>query len=137
MIWYRLYFLDWKSRITARDDFAAEDDQSALPIAALLHDAFSDCSPGFELWQGARRLVPENHQGSAKPRQCITAITLRMQEMVLEREEILQQSRWSIATSRRLIDRLDRMRNEVFRGPVLSRDLDQPKLSDASGWCKD
>jgi hypothetical protein len=53
MVWFRLYFLDWRDRIAARDEFEADDDQSAMTIAASLHDAFSDCSPRFELWQGA------------------------------------------------------------------------------------
>ena len=36
MIWFRLYFLDTKSRISARDEFEAEDDERAMTIAGLL-----------------------------------------------------------------------------------------------------
>jgi hypothetical protein len=115
VVWFRLYFFDWRDRIAARDEFEAEDDRSAIAIAKLLHDAFSDCSPRFELWQGARRLVPEDHQGPAKPSQCITDVTARVQEIVLEREETLQRSLWSIATSKRLIARIDQLRTEVSR----------------------
>jgi hypothetical protein len=66
VVWFRLYFLDWRDRIAARE-FEAEDDRSAIAIAKLLHDAFSDCSPRFELWQGARRLIPEGHRTGAGP----------------------------------------------------------------------
>src|SRR5437667_9497480 len=123
MVWFRLYFLDWHDRAAARDKFEADDDRGAITIAALLHDSFSDCSPGFELWQRARRLVPEGDQRPAKPSHNITAVTLRMQETVLEREVILQQSRWSITASKRLVARVDQLRTEVSRsrpGPLWS-----------------
>jgi hypothetical protein len=107
--------LDWHDRIIARDEFEAENDRSATAIAGLLHDAFSDCSPRFELRRGARRLVPQGHYTPSKPSQCITEVTMRMQEIVLAREEILQQSHWTIAASKRLIARVDQLRTEVSR----------------------
>ena len=113
MAWFRLYFLDGRDRIAARDEFEAQDDRTAIAIAGLLHDAFSDCSPCFELWQGARRLVPETPVRPAKASQRTAEVTLRMQQTVLEREEILQQSLWSIATSKRLVARIDQLRTEL------------------------
>ena len=118
MVSYRLYFMDMQNRIIARDEFEAKDDRRAVAVAVLLHDAFSDCSPRFELWQGARRLVPEAPHAPAKPTQCLTDVTLRMQETVLEREEILQRSLWSIAASKRLIARVEQLRTEVSRRRV-------------------
>ena len=121
MPWFGLYFLDSRDRIAARDEFEAADDQSGTVIAGLLHDAFSDCSPRFELWQDARRLVPGAHHRPAKPGQCVAEVTLWMQETVLEREEILQRSLWSIAASKRLIERVDQLRTALSRdgGQVL------------------
>jgi hypothetical protein len=112
MVWFRLYFLDWRGRISARDEFEAEDDDSAITIAVMLHEACADCSPSFELWRGASRLVPPGTSPS-KPSQSIAEVTLKTQETVLEREELLQQSYWAIAKSKRLLARLERLRTEV------------------------
>lgn len=62
-----IYFLDAGRHIAARDEFQAENDETAITIACLLYDACSDRSSGFELWRGARRLVPERDEGPAKP----------------------------------------------------------------------
>src|SRR5215469_3773456 len=110
-MYYRLYFLNAAQRITARDEFEAENDETAIMIAGLLSDACSDLSPGFELWQGARRVVPDvKKQVAGHPNQSRTAITLKLQNIVLEREEILQQSHWLIAKSKRLQARVEELR---------------------------
>jgi hypothetical protein len=114
MAWFRLYFLDWRGRISARDEFEASDDQTAIKIASSLHEACADCSASFEMWEGARRLIPEG-QGPATSSRTVSEITLKMQELVLEREELLQQSHWSIARSKRLLARCDQLRNEISR----------------------
>jgi hypothetical protein len=54
-----LYFLNAAQRIGARDEFEAENDETAIAIAGLLCDACSDLSSGFEIWQGARRVFPD------------------------------------------------------------------------------
>jgi len=97
MYWYRLYFLDAAQGIAARDEFEAENDETATTIAGLLYDACSDVSSGFELWQSTRRVVPDvKKQVAGHPKQSSTAIALQVQNIVLERAEILQQSRWLI-----------------------------------------
>ena len=116
MYWYRLYFLDASHRIIARDDFEAEDDQSAITIAGLVYDACSDVSSGFELWSGTRRLVPDvEKQTAGYPSQNSAELMLRVQDIVLEREKILQQSRWLIAKSKRLQARVDELREAGFQ----------------------
>ena len=113
MYWYRLYFLDAAQGIAARDEFEAENDETATTIAGLLYDACSDVSSGFELWQSTRRVVPDvKKQGAGHPNQSSTAITLQLQNIVLERAEILQQSRWLIAKSKRLQARVDELRKD-------------------------
>src|SRR5215469_561440 len=115
-MYYRLYFLNAAQRIAARDEFEADNDESAITIAGLLYDACSDLSSGFELWQGARRVVPDvKKQATAQPNQSSTAITLQLQSVVLEREEMLQQSQWLIARSKRLSARVDELRKAGLR----------------------
>ena len=76
----------------------------------------SDLSSGFELWQSARRVVPGvKKQAAAHPNQSSTAITLQLQSVVLEREEMLQQSQWLIARSERLSARVDELRKAGVR----------------------
>jgi hypothetical protein len=58
MAGYRLYFLDEAQRITAREEFEADSDENAVAIAHQRYNANSDVYSGFELWCGARRLVP-------------------------------------------------------------------------------
>ena len=115
-MYYRLYFLNAAQRISARDEFEAEDDETGTTIAGLLYDACSDLSSGFELWQGARRVVPGVRKQVARhPNPSSTAITLKVQNIVIEREEILQQSHWLIARSKRLQARVDELRKAGLR----------------------
>jgi len=110
-MYYRLYLLNAAQRIAARDEFEAENDETAITIAGLPSDACSDLSSGLELWQGARRVVPDvKKQVAGHPNQSSIAITLELQNIVLEREEILQQSVWLIAKSKRLQARVDELR---------------------------
>ena len=114
-MWYRLYFLDGNDHIAARDEFKADNDHTAIAVAEVLHDACSDRSPGFELWEGARRLARNSCEGLVQPRQEVE-LTLAMQEMVLEREEIMRQSQWCIAVSRRLLERIDQFNTKISAG---------------------
>jgi hypothetical protein len=62
---YRLYLLDPANRIVAREEFEADDDETAITIARQRYNARPDFSSGLELWRGERRLVPEQGGGSA------------------------------------------------------------------------
>jgi hypothetical protein len=62
---YRLYFLDAANRIAAREEFEADDDETAITIARQRYNVRPDFSSGLELWRGERRLVPEQDGGSA------------------------------------------------------------------------
>jgi hypothetical protein len=103
---YRMYF--WYtglSHIHGREDFKADDDVAAIRIARILHDTCSDVCDNFELWQGARRIaVPQALHQMASLDELIEA----HQNVVIEKEEHISQSRFLIARSRRLIDELDR-----------------------------
>jgi hypothetical protein len=62
---YRLYLLDAANRIAAREEFEADDDETAITIARQRYNARPDFSLGFELWCRERRLAPEQDGGSA------------------------------------------------------------------------
>ncbi len=120
MTWYRLYFLDTVGRISARDEFEADDEADAAGLAALLYDACSDACPSFELWQGARRVLPPSHHMPAPPRRSAALITQKMQETALEREELLQRSQTRLAGSKRLLSQMDQLKGEIALRRALS-----------------
>jgi hypothetical protein len=64
MAWYRLYFLNTAKHIVAREEFEADNDESATAMARQRFNARSDFRSGFELWCGDRRVVPEQDEGS-------------------------------------------------------------------------
>ena len=98
MTWFRLYFLDTKLQIAARDDFEAEDEELAVTIARLLYDACSDRSAGFELWRGTHRLTPGRTEEPVN--RGAGELGSELQNIVLEREEILANSHWANSKER-------------------------------------
>jgi hypothetical protein len=66
MAGYRLYFLDAKQHIAAREEFEADNDEVAIIIARRRYTARSDCSSGSELWCGDRLVFPAQDGGSAR-----------------------------------------------------------------------
>jgi hypothetical protein len=93
-------FFRAQGAIVGRDDFGAESDQAATIIAEALCDACSDSCDGFELWQGSRA-VGARHASLVQ----IDAgrLTAQMQAAVIQHEELLRDSRWAVAKSRRLL----------------------------------
>jgi hypothetical protein len=120
---YRIFFFGGES-IGGRQDFLAEDDRTAIKIAGILHDACSDQSLSWELWQGTRSVrlpapktrVPENP---------LSDITAKMQDTIIESEEIILRSKWTISSSERLLKSLDELR--ALRG---SAERYSPSASD-------
>lgn len=101
MISYRVYFRAPEGAIRGRDDFEAEDDQTAAVVAKLLCDACSDHCAAYDLWQGVRRVGG----GSARMLDANSEqISLRVREIVLERVQALRDSNWAIASSKRLLE---------------------------------
>ncbi len=103
---YRIFFLDDHGVIVARDEFKAEFDSAAIQIADMLFDACSDCLGGYELWSGARRILPagdgqmsRRRNGSQTPSDMSGSIQL----IVAERERILLDSHWTVARSTKLL----------------------------------
>ena len=113
---YRVYFVNWNASVAGRDDFDAEDDAQAAVIARLLRHACSDRCAGFELWQGARRVDTLLPKGFDTKR-----LSSRLQDIVLERELALRDSRWSIADSQRLLEQTHHLLERTARTPGEAR----------------
>jgi hypothetical protein len=102
---YRMYFLgSYSNRIICREDFAADNDITALRIARILCDACSDKCQSFELWQGRRRVrarQPPYHRVG------FDDLSEAAQCAVIDVEERIRQSTWMLARSQRLLERLE------------------------------
>jgi hypothetical protein len=105
MITYRVYFRDGRGVILGRHEFEAEDDVAATRIAGALSEACSDMCKTFGLWDGARAVKTDARAGVDAAQ-----ISARTQRRVVETEMAIRDSDWSIARSRKLLDRLDRAR---------------------------
>lgn len=94
--------------ISGREEFEADNDAAALSIARVIYDAAGDVCDTFELWDGTRqvdqtRIVPLR----------ATALAAGRQNEVVRTEEALLHSRWAIARSRRLLARLEELRDSA------------------------
>jgi uncharacterized protein CbrC (UPF0167 family) len=109
MIGYRLYLRDAHG-IVGRDDFHASDDDTAAAIAEGVSEACADKSDGYELWQD-RRWVVGRRTAASRPPANAAEIIAKAQASVIAGEEALQKSRWAVARSQRLLERLKALRN--------------------------
>jgi CheY-like chemotaxis protein len=98
---YLLYLRGHDGAVVARRSFSAFGDDEAATLAAILHEASSDIAAQCELWCGDREIVV--------PTQILTAaqVNVRLQKLVVDHEIALRDSRWHIAQSRRLLEKID------------------------------
>lgn len=107
MATYRNYFIG-ETVIRGRHDFDAENDQNAIQIAYALLDACSDDCRSLDLWREARRVtVPRLYEPTT-----FDEMSAASQERVVESEDLIVQSEWRIAESRRLLEALERKRGD-------------------------
>ena len=102
---YRMYFLV-ADRIRAREDFEADNDIDAIRIAQVLGDACSDSCDSFELWHEKRKVDPAPGFQPVS----LAELTQAHQQIIVETEETILKSEWTIAQSKRLIDRIERLK---------------------------
>lgn len=107
MALYRVYFRNHYKFIVGRDDFLAADDACAMAVARALCDAGSDVCTSFELWQGVRQV--EMASSPRSPDMNFDEIAPGVEDIVLERELVLRDSRWVIAESQRLLQQTQRL----------------------------
>ena len=107
MATYRIYLRDHLLMICGRDDFDAEGDDTAIAIAGILADACSDRCGSFEVWQGTR-LVSGVLALSPRPRVALSELAGGVaQSVVIDREIAIKDSMFAIASSRRLLKKLE------------------------------
>jgi GAF domain-containing protein len=95
---FRLYFLDGKGSITTRHDFHAETGDEAMEFAAVVFNACSDRTAGYEVWSGKQRLIQSLTTNSVAR---LDALRGARQERVIELKEALGDTLRAAAQSRR------------------------------------
>ena len=103
MAGYRLYFVDDKGAIQAREEFIAADDDAALIVSEVVYRACSDACFSYELWQGDRRVIAYDSPRANTLAAPTDQQTVEIQEIALSLEESLQRSQWTIARSEKLL----------------------------------
>ena len=94
--------------IIGSEEFEAENDAAALVIARNIFDAGADLCDVFDLWDGTRQI----DQGRVATLQT-NVVTARRQDQLIRAEEVLLNSGWAIAHSRRLLARFNELRAEA------------------------
>ncbi len=128
---YRLYFLDAKGAIQARQDFTADSDSDATTIGALLWQACADCYQGYELWQTTRRLARESDSTAPAP-PAIERIGSHLQKSVLDLQEMLLDSHWRAARSEGLLAATEKLRRRLAGDAAAVTHLDMLRYINAA-----
>jgi hypothetical protein len=103
MTGYRLYFVDDKGAIEAREEFIAPDDDIALVVSDLVCRACSDACHSYELWQAERRVIAFDGPRADAIVAPTDQQTVEIQQITLSLEEALTNSRWRISRSEKLL----------------------------------
>jgi hypothetical protein len=104
---YRVFFRN-AFGIVGRQDFLAGDERAAVAIADILCEACSDKCDSFDVWRGVRCVVQQRRPRF--PRLSADAITAEGQSVLIECEEAIRKSQWTVASSERLLMRLAELR---------------------------
>jgi hypothetical protein len=104
---YRVFFRN-AFGIVGRQDFLAGDERAAVAIAEILCEACSDKCDSFDVWRGVRCVVQQRRPRF--PRLSADAITAEGQSVLIECEEAIRKSQWTVASSERLLMRLAELR---------------------------
>jgi hypothetical protein len=102
-----LFFQD--QRIRAGSSLSAHSDAEATEIATLLYDACSDVIDSCEIWRGADCVARIDRQ-SAPPSESLEDSAEAPRSHVIQLAETLQNSFSFIRESRRLREKLERLR---------------------------
>jgi len=110
---YRIYFLDAQNGIMAAEFFSASGDRAAAQVAALVHDASSDVSTGYELWREADRIASGRHapQAAAGPKH--EDVIQAHQDIIVDLEERVQRAFACVARSRKLVETAAKVRQQT------------------------
>jgi hypothetical protein len=115
---FRIFFLDGKGAIEARQELYAEDDETAIALSAIIFETCSETYSGFELWNFDRRIMAANPGVGKLAQFALDDITRDMQQRVLDFEDAMQRSHWRVAHSKKLIDATNALRDVLARTPA-------------------
>ena len=79
-----------------------------MAIADILCEACSDKCDSFDVWRGVRCVVQQRRPRF--PRLSADAITAEGQSVLIECQEAIRKSQWTVASSERLLMRLAELR---------------------------
>ncbi len=100
---YQILFTDDKGFLLAEDEFVAEHDGAAALVAKWLFDACSDLYANYVLLWRAGRRFKHLSKAAALAVKNNREVIRGAQEIALERERILRDSRSAVAMSQRFL----------------------------------
>jgi len=109
---YRLYFRDQYRRIVCRLDLTSRADRYAAMLAEVLATICSDQCDTFEVWQGARCVVPV---GAPRGHDGVAAALARPSTEIIELLDTVSTSEWPLVQSKQLLARRDDLRRVAAR----------------------
>jgi len=113
---YRIFFLDRRGAIEARQELRAEDDERAIALSTIVFQACSETYSGFELWSFDRRVMAATPGVGKVAEIALEESTREMQQRVLNFEETIQRSHLRVARSKKLLDATEALRGILARG---------------------
>ena len=126
---YRVSLHGRSGAVQGQAALTAEDDVDAALLAEIIFDSCSDVSSAFQLWHGDRP-VQLHRDGAPRPLENAIEVNSRTQESLIRTEELIRNSQWMIGRSRRLLERLRLLQEDVRKG----RASRLRRGSDGAGW---
>jgi hypothetical protein len=112
---YRIFFLDRRGAIEARQELFAEDDDAAIALSTIVFQACSEVYGGFELWSFARQVMAVTSGRGKLAEIRLDEITSAMQQSVLNFEDSIHRSHLRVARSKKLLDATETLRDVLAR----------------------
>jgi hypothetical protein len=110
---YRIYFIDRLRKVRWPHDLEAADDNGAAALAQALQFACSDLQADIELWQEGRFILAASCTKPADLRAVWNDVNAQHQNVLVESEEALLNSRSAVPQSRTLLQSIEAARHEM------------------------
>lgn len=101
---YRIYLRDGHGNVLSGHTVAVESNDEAIKIAAILCNACAETAASFEVWKGEMLLTPSRAERTVA---AAAEVSQRTQQIVIDTEIALRDSKRALAESRRLLDAID------------------------------
>src|SRR5215470_4172227 len=108
---YRIYFIDRLRKVRWPHDLDAANDSDAVALAQALQFACSDLQADIELWQEGRFILAASCTKPAQLRAVWNDVNTHSQNVLVESEEALLNSRTAVARSRTLLQSIEAARS--------------------------